>query len=252
MNVRLKSALVLLPLVTSFLTVPAAAQDIQGVFDMGLLTQSLSIDAVTQEERARAARQNGGAAAARSPVGGAIASQANASALRFAISPSRRQANIATFINDVAASNPQVRDNLRRAFVQNDFFGEVEPPLRQAFGMSLNNVADNAALWLATSWAASNDFEGDLTRAQFDGLRRQFSSTFLRNARLSALDDAGKQEMADHFLLKAMWIDMSVDAYKADPRKRAAYRFSVIETARRDMGIDFTTLNLTDSGLVPK
>jgi hypothetical protein len=238
--------------ITLWVSVLSAPVFAQGVFDMGMLTQSLSVDHVTQSERARATNQGQGAPAARSPAGGAIARQADASALRFPISPSRRQANIATFINVVAASNPQVRDDLRRAFVQNDFFGEVEPPLRQAYGMTLNNVADNAALWLATSWAASNNFEGDLTRAQFDGLRRQFSSSFLRNARLSALDDAGKQDMADLFLLKAVWISMSTQAYKTDPRKKAAHRFSVIETSRRDMGIDFTTLSLTDSGLVPK
>jgi hypothetical protein len=172
--------------------------------------------------------------------------------LSFAISQQRRQANIATFISSVSNGNPQVRNELGRIFLQRDIFGIAEQQMRQTYGLSLNNVADNAALWLSASWAASNNYDGEITRPQLEALKRQFSANYARSARLVALDDAGKQDMADFFLLKAMWIDTNMNAHKTDPQKREIYRRLVATTSLRDMGIDFTTMNLTDRGLVPK
>jgi hypothetical protein len=178
--------------------------------------------------------------------------QPTAAALTFAISRPRRQTNINLFVDNIAQTNAGAGNLLRQAFQQDDFFGAVETRIAPTYGMAMNNVADSAALWLAAAWFAANDDDRDLTRAQFQGLKAQIASSYLQNTRLVALDSGSKQDMSDNLLLMAVWIDLSAKAYKTNASVKTMYRRSIIDMARRDMGIDLTMLVLTDNGFVPK
>jgi hypothetical protein len=173
-------------------------------------------------------------------------------ALTFAISRPRRQTNINLFVDNIAQSNAGAGNLLRQAFQQEDFFGAVETRIAPTYGLVMNNVADGAALWLAAAWFVANDDDRDLTRAQYQGLKAQIASSYLQNARLVSLDSGSRQDMSDNLLLMAVWIDLSAKAYKTNASMKAMYRRSIIDMARRDMGIDLTMLVLTDNGFVPK
>jgi hypothetical protein len=173
-------------------------------------------------------------------------------ALTFAISRPRRQTNINLFVDNIAQSNAGAGNLLRQAFQQEDFFGAVETRIAPTYGLVMNNVADGAALWLAAAWFVANDDDRDLTRAQYQGLKAQIASSYLQNARLVSLDSGSRQDMSDNLLLMAVWIDLSAKAYKTNASVKTMYRRSIIDMARRDMGIDLTMLVLTDNGFVPK
>jgi hypothetical protein len=193
----------------------------------------------------------------RPKVGGAgrgqvQSSRPSATTLTFAISQQRRQSNITTFVENIAQTHAGAGNLLRQAFQQHDFFGAIETQVAPAYGMSMNNVADSTALWLAAAWFVANNDDSDLTRAQYQGLKTQIEANYLQNARLATLDSGAKQDMSDSLLLMAVWIDVSARAYKDRPIMKASHRSSIIDMARRDMGIDLTTIALTDNGFEPK
>lgn len=220
---------------------PAGAQ---GVFNMGGLTQTLTIP--TDQPEARRARDSGAfrsvfrATRAAHP---GVAPRVNRSAMNFSRDPaitSRIQQRMLARIQPLS-----VRAELAKVYA-GDFTSEIAGAIRPV-GMQYNNVADALAVYLVTAWQATHRSYVDKP-AQFQAVARQMAVAGSRVG-LDKASNATKQELAETALYEAIMIGSAFKAAKTDA-KLAARLAKVSSAGTRNMfGYDVAALQMTTAGL---
>ena len=217
---------------------PATAQ---GVFNMGGLTQTLTIPTAPVE--ARQARDRG--------------------AFRQALRPRPRAAAPVQVSRSVAAfrRDPALTMQVQRRYIQrfNDpkLRADVTQNLQgvtpkfvaamRAVGLDYNNVADAQAAYIVTVWQATlGDYLDN--PAQFQAVARQMAFGFSQ-AGLGRVSNATKQEMAETVIYDAMFIAGLFKDAKTDPTLKRWVANYAARGLKTHFGLDAKTLRMTSAGL---
>ncbi|TRW17353.1 DUF6683 family protein [Glacieibacterium frigidum] len=221
------------------LALPVAASA-QGVFDMGALTNTLSMDANTQSERARAQRQGKPDPLAKSP--------AARPDTRFTPSPAVRKRVFATIVAKTRAVDPKAADELQKMFAARDPIAGIERDLAP-MGLRTNDALDATTTYLTTAWFATRGRDDTPSRAQINGVRNQLARSI--GPTIAASSPAAKQELSDVMFVQAMLVAQSATAAKATPALREKVAAATAQGARATFGFDLRKMSLTAAGLRP-
>jgi hypothetical protein len=232
---------------------PAAAQD--GVFDMGALTSTLSIDHVTQSERARARAQRGPSlgrvvsSSLRQPARATAYSAASTAALRYAPSLERRRANYAQFVTKTRAVDPNGADKLQALLASTDVVASMGPSLAK-FGLRTDNLADAYTVWWMNAWQAAHGDSTQYGKPTIQAVRAQAASAIASAPGFGTIDDSTKQELSEIFLIQGAILEASLSKWKDDPDMLRKLGVATRQGARKS-DVDLDAMTLTERGFVP-
>jgi hypothetical protein len=238
MTMRLFRHLAMATAVGLLTAIPLGAQ---GVFNMGSLTQTVSIP--TGQTEARRARSAGTFSSAFRPRARSRVPQVNRAALTF-----RRDPAITRRVQQrllARMSTPQARAQLQRAFDANmtrDIAGLIKP-----MGLEYTNLGDALGAFVTTAWQATHG-NYDATPAQFRAVSRQMTLA-ASDAGLAGASNATKQELAETALYEAVMIGSSFAAAKTDRAARAKLARLATAGTQNMFGFDTAQMRMTSSGL---
>ncbi len=172
--------------------------------------------------------------------------------LTYKISMQRRQANYDSFVKKSMAANRVAGEEMRGMFAKGDPIQMVGGTLQSKFGMRVDNVSDTYAMWMIAAWWVANNQDGELNRSTFTAVKAQVANGMLSTSGMATATDEVKQNMAESLLIFAIMLDSTAEAITNDPAKRKQLAASVMAKTKQEMGIDLSTITLTDQGFVPR
>jgi hypothetical protein len=212
-------------------SVAVAPADAQGVFDLGSLTNSLTINA-------------------KPPASTGTATPATESQLTFTASPTVRKEAIDGFVAAMSQASPELGAQLGAAFGSGEVFAQIDQGL-QPFGLKTNNIVDAYSFYLINAWMASQGNRENNTRAQADGTKAMVLATFSSIPDMLKLDERQKQMFADSLVLNAMLYDSMLQATEGNVQATQNVQ-NEVSTAAKQLGIDLSKFSMTPNGLVRK
>jgi hypothetical protein len=129
---------------------------------------------------------------------------------------------------------------------------DVSTGLQRSYGFRPNNVADAYTIWISAAWKTVYDPDTELTRAQFDGIRSKIEQALMATPEVAGATDAQKQSFAEDLLINAIVLDSANEQTKNDPVMRKKIQSAVLSKAKENMGLDLSSITLTDQGFVPR
>lgn len=170
-------------------------------------------------------------------------------ALTFRPSPERRQRNFAAFLERSRAVDPRGAEQLQ-AFLAQDvigFVGKEVAPL----GLRTDNLADAMAIYVMEAWEAANATVMPPSRARALAVRRQMVRAIAATPAAAEADDAAKQESAEAMMVQAVLVSNAIKlaVQKGDKAEIAAVRDVARQGALATLGVDLTTMTMTEAGL---
>jgi uncharacterized caspase-like protein len=171
-------------------------------------------------------------------------------ASRFAFSPSAelRKRNTANFITQIRSSNPQVAALLEAQFALQDMFAATDKAVAK-YGLKSDNLADALTILIDTLRDAANGHTSEPTRKQALAVRNQMALILLATPESANAMPAKKQEMADTLVLTALLMSFAQESAKASgPAALKQFADGVAETGKKEFGIDFRAIRITDDG----
>jgi hypothetical protein len=223
-----------------------AALSAQGVFDMGMLTNSLSQGVNIRSEEARASRRTFPRLLRTTP---SAAVRANPAAALYRPSAAIRQRNLKQFVERTKRLDHAVGADMERAFAKNDIMGQINAQMRGPLGLNPNSVADTMAVYLVTAYYASRGSD-DSTPADFRAVARQMSRAVATTPEIARASDAVKQEIAESMMIQGVMTEQNVALIKkTNPRMMPQFRAAVATGAKRTFGMDLTRMRLGPNGL---
>lgn len=169
--------------------------------------------------------------------------------LSFTPSKSRRAANLAQFVSKTRAIDAGNAQDLERLFAQGDYIerlGKIIAPL----GLEVDNVADAYAIWMISAWNATKGRNDTPSRSMAQAVRAQMTRALGSTAEIAGASAAAKQELAEALLVQMTLVDVGIEQSKNNPAQLRQFGSAVNQGAKR-MGIDLTTMQLTEQGFVP-
>ncbi|MBO9623406.1 MAG: hypothetical protein J7500_11915 [Sphingomonas sp.] len=252
----MKRALSLLLGLTLLWPAAASAQDmgwstiipsVTGTDTLGLrLRDQMRGDAPRGEARRRGSAQEQQRFFA-APTGAPAA--ADLAELRFSPSKSRRAANLAQFVSKTRKIDAGNAQDLERLFAQGDFIERLGKSLAP-LGLGVDNVADAYAIWMISAWNATQGRNDTPSRGTAQAVRAQMARALGSAREIASANDAAKQELAEALLVQTALVDAAVDQNRSNPGRMQQFGAAVNQGAKR-MGIDLTTMALTEHGFVP-
>lgn len=250
---------------------PVSAQDIGGVFDMGLMTGTAAMDPVIEQSREMAIRKGqgdplpgrGGSRSLTAGLGNAFTANAGAGGTRRTPAPitpadaaklvyqpsaAVRKANFARFVEKSRAVDPDGAARLETLFRNTDVMGMAQGWMRP-YGMTSTNVADAAAVYLTTAWLATRGSSEDPDPTRMRAVRRQVASAMSATPEFATATDAQKQELAEAMIVQALLVTQFVEAAKAQPQLMDAVKGAVAQGASSTFGFDLRSMELSEEGL---
>jgi hypothetical protein len=170
---------------------------------------------------------------------------------RYKISMERRKANYKSFIAMMKSQNEAGGKELEAALTKIDMIEMVRPALETSYGLRVDDIADAYTVWMVAAWGAVNSYEPDATRAQMQGVRKQVAQSLAAMLPLATASDEIKQNMAESLLINGLVVDEGARQARKDPIMGPKIAAAVQTNMKRDMGIDFSTITLTDQGFAP-
>lgn len=163
-------------------------------------------------------------------------------------SPTRRRANIARFVSKLRSDDPKGAAALEQLTASADIIGAIGGELDR-YGLRVDDVADAYAAWWVAAWQGWAGDTGDPTRAHLSAAREQAARALSATPGNASADEATRQELAESLLVQAALISATTEQIKTDPAIRPQLRQAMTQAGRR-MGLDFSTMRLTDSGFI--
>ena len=219
-------------LATALLLAAAPAARAQGVFDVGTLTNTLTIPTGT--------RASAGAAKAGRP----------ASAASFAYAPTAalKASTVQGYVDRLRAKNPAASQAVAASFGpgKNDY-GKIYQNLVKDGRMPENDAASALASYLILGWMITNNVQSAtaITPELAAGVRQQIAAQLRQNPKLTAPDvpaQLGEEMKLQCVVVQGGW----QSAIKENTLP--AYRQGVAELFKNQYGLDFTKVKLTPQG----
>lgn len=177
-------------------------------------------------------------------------SQADARSFAYRPDPARRRANLARFVDNSRAADPQGAETLAALFAQGDLIERMRPELAK-YGLVIDNVADAYAVWWINAWLASRGSHDDISAATAAAVRRQVVQSMTASTpALATAGDAAKQDMAEALLVQGVLLASALEQAKGDREQEAALSRAAVQGAS-GMGLDLSAMTLTEKGFVP-
>jgi hypothetical protein len=202
----------------------------QGVFDLGALTNTLTVG--TSDKTTTAA-----------PI-------VPAATFTFQPSPEVRRQNVANFVKAMREVNADAAGQMEQAFATMDVIDEIGKGVAP-FGLRNDNIVDAYTVYLINAWMASNGRTDVNTKEQADGTRNMVLATFSAAPDLQKLTQIDKQKFAEALLLQAFLYDAMLQATASDPAALARVK-NETKAGAKAMGIDVDQFDLTANGLIRK
>jgi hypothetical protein len=180
----------------------------------------------------------------------ATATRALPFAPKYSSSAARTRANLAKFVATTRKTDPAGAAKMAELFASTDIIGMIDQRMQSTYGMRANNVADAYAVWWVSAWMGAQGRSDDATQGQMAMVKRQAANALASTPEFASATDAGKQELAEALLVQAALIGDTVDTYQSDPAMLAKTRAAIKQGAQA-MGLDLTTMTLTDEGFKP-
>lgn len=221
---------------------PVAAQDFSGIASQ-YMDYGASMMAVGQMNNVLGSTVQGHDRRSASPPRRAVAVDT-----RYRVSPAVSARVRGQFADFVAKTSPANADRLRQVVLQNDLLGAWEKHVA-VDGLRRGDVADAMAAYWVQNWQIANNAPFT-DRAQVQAVRGQVSRLLASNRAFARLDDAGKQEMAEVFMLN--FVAQGSAFSDATARRDAALTRRLSDAAvarfRSEMNVDPRQLRLTQAG----
>ncbi|MBX7482746.1 DUF6683 family protein [Qipengyuania qiaonensis] len=237
---------VVIALTAMFAFPPTPAKAVVPVFDMGMLTNTVS-----QDHNVKSVQRRAEAPMLRfltAPT--AAAPVLSASVLSYNPSVELRRANFAAFVERTRRVDPQAAADLA-ANVKPEIIPQMHETLKQ-YGASAYNLADAYAVWWITAWGVVNfDPTAEATAAQILAVSRQSANAMLAIPEFGNLSNAQKQELAEAYLLYTSINLTYLDYVKANPSKQSEVADAIKQGALKS-GMDLDQMVLTESGFEPR
>lgn len=214
----------------------------QGVFNMGMLTNTLSSGTLIQSEETRAAGQS-----FRSRGPARTTAAINPAALSFRPDMAARKRNMAQFVAKIRRVDPASADDLQRALASHDLVAQVGASMRKA-GLNPNNLADAMALYTVIAWYGVRGSD-DSKPADFKPVSRQFVRSMGSTPQFARASQATKQELAESMMIQAMMAEQSVTLAKRQPGVMPQLKQAIDQGARGTFGFDLARMRLGPNGL---
>lgn len=149
-------------------------------------------------------------------------------------------------VDALSQTLPQLRGQMEESFAGNTVLKEFDQRMASK-GYSSHNVADDMAELLVVSWEI---ITGSAAQgAQVQGAHRQVRDIFLGNARLRAMTNTERQEMAERIAYQVVISSLAHREYlRSGDRVQLAGLQQALTTMLRQQGIDLTNLRLTPQG----
>lgn len=228
---------------------PAAAQDFSGVAGQ-YMDFGASMMAVGQMNNVLGSTVQGGGSGDRHADPSAMSRPATSVDTRYRASQTVSNRVRGQFADFLARTDPANADRLRQTVQQRDLLGLWEKHV-SADGLRPGDVADAMAAYWVQNWQIANNVP--LTnRIQVQAARRQVYRALGSNPRFPQLDDAGKQEIAEVFMLNLVAQGSAFSDATSRGDKDLSRRLSDAAVARfrREMGVDLRQIALTEHGFV--
>lgn len=176
-------------------------------------------------------------------------SPASTTSLTYRPSKSRRQVNLAGFVNKSRTVDPVGSASMARLFASTDVIEAMGVQLAP-LGLRIDNVADAYATWWMSAWLAANKVSSDPSRAAAQAVRAQAARGLSADPEIRAASDADKQELAEALLIQAALIGASQEKFGDDA---AMVEKLAVATRRgaKASGLDLGAMTLTDEGFRP-
>ena len=178
------------------------------------------------------------------------APRVSASMLNYSPSQSIRRANIAKFAQSMKKSDPENAAQIESVLAGGKIIDQLDQMMRP-MGLRANNVADAYALWWVIAWHAVNKQPLVQNNQLLGAVKAQASNGLLSTPQFASTSNAQKQELAESLLIQAALIDGHIDDAAGNPTQQAALAKAVNQGAKK-MGLDLTTMDLTEQGFVPR
>jgi hypothetical protein len=174
---------------------------------------------------------------------------AEAAALHYTPSGTRRSANLAAFVEKTRAADPGAAADLQRLFAKGDIIARIGA-LVAPHGLHIDNVADAYAMWWLTAWQAAHGRKDDPQPAIVAAVRAQATRAVSATGEIAHATDAQKQELAEALWLQSLLVEIAVEQARQDPMRLRAVGDAVRRGAR-GTGLDLDAIALTSKGFVP-
>lgn len=210
---------------------PVAAHA-QGVFDLGALTNTLTIGAPS------------------TPPSPAVTA-ATMETLNYQRSPERSQQNVKKFVDAMKQFNADVGTQLETGLAGVDLIGGLEKQLTP-YGVNTSNMGDVLAVYWLSGWMGVNGNDAEPTPAQIAGMKQMVAATLSSAPQIKSLSDADKQDTAEGLLLQMFFNQMMLDGLKTNPQALERARAEVKSSLKTMGGLDTDQFTLSANGLVRK
>lgn len=170
------------------------------------------------------------------------------SSLRYTPSKARRTANLARFVEATRRTDPATAATMQKQFASGDFIEKIGEALAR-HGMRVDDLSDAYTVWWITAWQATKGSSAETSQATNQAVRRQAAAALGEIGAVARASDAAKQELAESLFIQTVLIEAMVEQSKGDPARLDALAAAVNQGAR-GMGIDLSTMELTERGFV--
>ena len=211
--------------------VPATSHA-QGVFDLGSLTNTLTVNAGTTQNSAKAPALS-------------------LDTLDFQSSPQLSKDNIAKFIAGLKQASPDVGTQLEQGLSNVDLFAEMDKELAK-YGLRTTNMGDAMVIYWVASWMAANGRTEEPTRAQIDGTRQMLAGALGSAPGISNLSDAEKQSTSQAMLLQFFLNEIMLGGLQSEPAALKKVRADIKLATKEVGGLDIDQFDMTANGLARK
>lgn len=219
---------------------PALAQ---GVFNMGMLTNTLAQGANIQSGSARASSLPVFQSITRTPRAAIVDDQA----IRYRPNMAVRTRNMKQLVERLRRVDPTGATDLERTLSRRDLVAEMGSVMRPV-GLDPNNVADAMATYLVTAYygvRGSTDGEP----AEFKAVSGQVARAISADPAFARSSDALKQEIAESMLIHALLANQAIEAAQKQPAAMPAIKAAIGRGARSAFGLDVAEMRLGPNGL---
>ena len=166
--------------------------------------------------------------------------------LNYSPSKNLRQKNMTKFLADIQKSDPKFAASLQELNAQGDLIDLIDREIRPV-GLSANNVADAYTVWWITAWEAVHGREVNPSSSMVANVKQQVEQSIASSSAFGQMNGEQKQTLAEVFLVQTLMIE----AAKGSPSLQAELPKAVNQGAQK-MGLDLTTMDLTEQGFVPR
>ena len=220
---------------------PLAAQ---GVFNMGMLTNTLSQGGADSPSVSRA-RSSGAFRSMLRPPARPV--RIDPAAFAFRPDASVRRQNMAAIVASIRRVDPRGAEGLAGAIRKDDLIAAINRELPRA-GLRPNSVPDAMAYYLVTAWYGVRG-STDSKPADFRVVRDQFARAIAATPGFSRTSAAERQRLTETMLMQGMIADKMVRDAQGRPAELRQIRAALNAGARATFGFDLTQLRLGAPGL---